>query len=77
VTQVSDMHGFRVEVRNRFDGGWSSGYVLEEVIRSGVGEMYRIRRDSDGSVLPALFDRRDVRRADPGFVVDWEIASGS
>jgi hypothetical protein len=77
VSQVTDMHGWRVEVRNRFDGGWSGGYVLEEVIRSGSEELYRIRRDSDGVVLPTLFGGREVRRADTDFVVEWEIASGT
>lgn len=48
--------GTRVEVRNGFD--WSSGFAVE--VHDGDG--YRIRRRSDGSVLPVTFEAGDVRR---------------
>ena len=64
-----------VEVRNRFEGGWSRGYLLDEVISNGDTEVYRVRRSSDGSVLPLLFQRGEVRSLDNGdFVVDWEMS---
>jgi hypothetical protein len=49
--------GRHVEVRNRFTGTWSRGFDVAEVVAGG----YRIRRLSDGSVLPTLFSREDVR----------------
>ena len=48
----------RVEVRNSFDGSWSQGFEVAEVTAAG----YRIRRSSDGSVLPGEFDGPDVRK---------------
>jgi hypothetical protein len=46
-----------VEVRNRFTGGWSRGFELVETVDGG----YRVRRLSDGSILPTLFLPEDVR----------------
>ena len=67
----------RIEVRNRFDGGWSGGYQLEEVVSGPGTERYRVRRCSDGWVFPTLFERSEVRRAEAGFVVDWQLAGAS
>lgn len=49
--------GRHVEVRNRFTGGWSRGFELVETVDGG----YRVRRLSDGSILPTLFLPEDVR----------------
>lgn len=51
--------GTRVEVRNRFDGSWSRGFEVASVDEDG---RYRIRRRSDGDLLPTPFERDDVRR---------------
>ena len=51
--------GTHVEVRSRFDRGWKRGFEIAEVIDSGG---YRVRRLSDGAVLPVPFDVEDVRR---------------
>ena len=53
-----------MEVRNRFDGSWSTGFVLEEEARddSGRAVWRRVRRASDGMVIPAEFRPTDVRR---------------
>jgi hypothetical protein len=48
----------RVEVRNNFDGSWSKGFEVAEVTERG----YRIRRASDGSVLPTEFEATEVRK---------------
>ena len=49
--------GRKVEVRNRFDGSWSGGFeVVEEVDGS-----YRVRRRSDGAVLPGVFRGDELR----------------
>jgi hypothetical protein len=59
--------GTRVQVRNRFDGGWSpSPFEVAEAVEpnpSGT-QMYLVRRLSDGVVLPAQFGDDDVRSAD-------------
>ena len=53
--------GVHIEVRNRFTGAWSRGFELLEIVDSG----YKIRRLSDGSVLPTVFERDDVRPRPP------------
>lgn len=49
--------GTRVEVRRRFDLAWARGFEVAEVVDAG----YRIRRRSDGAVLPVDFDADEVR----------------
>jgi hypothetical protein len=49
--------GRHVEVRNRFTGAWSRGFELAESVDDG----YRVRRLSDGSILPTVFLPEDVR----------------
>jgi hypothetical protein len=50
--------GTKVEVRDAFEGEWHRGYVVDDVTAQG----YRVRRASDGSVLPRALDRASVRR---------------
>jgi hypothetical protein len=50
--------GRRIEVRSRFDRTWSRGFEVAEVTSGG----YRVRRLSDATVLPVVFDTKDVRR---------------
>lgn len=50
--------GTPVDVRSRFVGTWSRGFeVAEQVDHHG----YRVRRVSDGAVLPDVLDEREVR----------------
>jgi hypothetical protein len=50
--------GTPVDVRSRFVGSWSRGFeVAERVADQG----YRVRRLSDGSVLPDVFEDQDIR----------------
>jgi hypothetical protein len=49
--------GTPVDVRNRFVGSWSHGFVIAERVDGG----YRIRRLSDDSILPDVFPSEDVR----------------
>lgn len=50
-----------VEVRNRFDGSWSHGFeIVEQVTTEAGAPKLRLRRLSDGVVLPALFSADDV-----------------
>jgi hypothetical protein len=50
--------GTRVEVLSRFEHGWSRGFEIAEIVEG----RYRVRRVSDGSVLPTAFDPDEVRR---------------
>lgn len=50
-------HGTRVDVRSRFVGSWTHGFEVDEVVAGG----YRIRRVSDGSVLPDVFTEDEIR----------------
>ena len=53
--------GTEVDVRRRFDGAWARGFEVCEQTDTG----YRLRRLSDGSVLPVAFPPLDVRAALP------------
>ena len=58
---VEDAVGVLVEVRNRFDGSWSHGFEIVECLTDGgSGPRYRLRRLSDGVVLPASFTADDL-----------------
>ena len=49
------------DVRNRFDGGWSGGFeVVETLADHDDGPSFRLRRLSDGRVLPELFSAAEV-----------------
>lgn len=50
--------GTRVEVRSSFDGAWLAGFAVVDHDDDG----YRLRRLSDGEVLPVRFTDDDVRR---------------
>jgi hypothetical protein len=52
--------GARVEVRDRFCAGWSSGFEIAAATRHA----YRVRRLSDAYVLPVEFDVIDLRAAE-------------
>ncbi|MEY2474981.1 MAG: hypothetical protein QOG87_296 [Actinomycetota bacterium] len=49
--------GTRVEVRQRFDQHWSRGFEVADAVDDG----YKLKRLSDGSVLPVVFDEDEVR----------------
>lgn len=48
-------------MRSRFDQRWARGFELVEIVHDEGEDRYRIRRRSDGSVLPTLFIDDDVR----------------
>lgn len=50
-----------VEVRSRFDQQWVHGFEVAEPVDEPKQHGYRIRRRSDGSVLPVVFSPDDVR----------------
>ena len=49
--------GTKVEVRRRFDQHWSRGFEIAEAVDDG----YKLKRLSDNSVLPVVFDSDEVR----------------
>ena len=46
-----------VEVRSSYEGDWTPGFDVVEEVPTG----YRLRRVSDGSLLPGTFATEDVR----------------
>ena len=52
--------GTRVELYSAFDRTWSAGFEIAGVIDTG----YRVRRLSDGSLLPGYTTRSDLRTID-------------
>jgi hypothetical protein len=50
--------GMRVEVRRRFDQHWARGFEVAEQGTQG----FRLRRLSDGEVLPVEFRGEDLRK---------------
>jgi hypothetical protein len=57
---MSDLRpGTHVEVRSTFDGSWVRGFEVAGVDADGC---YRLRRLSDGEVLPTPFVADAVRR---------------
>jgi hypothetical protein len=63
--------GTRIEVKARFDQRWARGFEIAEIVAEGDTARYRVRRRSDGSVLPALFDDDDVREEKKGSRMWW------
>jgi hypothetical protein len=53
--------GARVQVRCRFDGRWVSGFVASALGDDAEHPAIRVRRLSDGSVLPHDFTIDEVR----------------
>jgi hypothetical protein len=49
--------GTRVDVRSRFDARWAHGFEIAEACPEG----YKIKRLSDGTVLPTQFAVDEVR----------------
>jgi hypothetical protein len=50
-----------VEVQCRFGSRWVDGFEVCEVVVDGDALRYRVRRQSDGSVLPKLLEAGEVR----------------
>ncbi len=50
-----------MEVRSRFDRAWARGFEVAEQVPGLPEARYRVRRRSDGSVLPVLFGDDEVR----------------
>lgn len=51
--------GAHVEVRGGFDGSWSTGFAVDSHTDEG---RYRLRRRSDGQLLPVDFEVDAVRK---------------
>jgi hypothetical protein len=54
--------GTRVEVRTRYEERWTRGFEVTERVEGDNGPpAYRVRRRSDGSILPVTFRDDDLR----------------
>lgn len=62
-TQMLDalQTGDAIEVRCHFTSSWASGFEVDGVFVEAGEVCYRIRRASDGHVLPAVFPAGQVR----------------
>ena len=56
--------GEGVQVRNRFDGTWVQGFEVADVEDGDDEQLFRLRRRSDGALLPELFHETDVRQGE-------------
>jgi hypothetical protein len=63
--------GTRVEVRSRFDRAWARGFEVAEQVTEDQAPRYRVRRRSDGSVLPVLFGDDEIRAERPKNDMWW------
>jgi len=58
---ISREYRVSVEVRSRFEGTWCRGFILDEIdVRADGTEWFRVRRESDSSVVPSWFAADDV-----------------
>jgi hypothetical protein len=49
-------------VRSRFEHRWTRGFEVSEIVAlDGDRPGYRVKRRSDGAILPVTFDDEDVR----------------
>jgi len=58
----SDNGGGAIEVECRFGDRWVNGFEIYDIVRESDELRFRVRRLSDASVLPKLFDASEVRR---------------
>jgi hypothetical protein len=58
--------GAEIDVRNRFEGRWATGFVVASVSDRDGRERVAVRRKSDGVVLPVEFEVSEVRSSGPG-----------
>ena len=53
--------GTSIEVRARFDGRWCAGFEVADLVEADASPVrYRVRRTSDGAILPVLFAAADI-----------------
>jgi hypothetical protein len=50
-----------IEVRDRFTGAWSGGFELHDADTADGDERFKVRRRSDGIVLPEWFSAMELR----------------
>jgi hypothetical protein len=53
--------GTRVEVRSKFESRWSRGFEVADCQDAAGEPLYKVRRRSDGSILPVTFTEDDLR----------------
>jgi hypothetical protein len=56
--------GTSIEVRARFNGRWCDGFEVADLVDADASTVrYRVRRTSDGAILPVLFAADDIHSA--------------
>jgi hypothetical protein len=55
--RITEEIGDQVEVHTKFNDSWVGGFEIAEIIAEG----YRVRRKSDGSLLPGYTSESDLR----------------
>ena len=50
-----------IEVRSRYTGDWAGGFELHDADPDDGDPRFKVRRRSDGTVLPDWFDAREIR----------------
>ncbi|HEX5268227.1 MAG TPA: hypothetical protein VFW24_15785 [Acidimicrobiales bacterium] len=63
--------GDPVEVRNRFEGTWSSGFRVADSAEIDGQAAYQLRR-GDGTVVPGWFSTDELRPSWEA-VVEWQL----
>jgi hypothetical protein len=53
--------GTRVEVRSKFESRWTRGFEVADCQDTAGSPVYKLRRRSDGSILPVTFSEDDLR----------------
>jgi len=53
--------GTRVEVRTRFESSWTRGFEIADCSDEHGRPVYKVRRRTDGSILPVAFSEEDLR----------------
>jgi hypothetical protein len=56
--------GAHVLVRCRFDGHWASGFAISKLTVADNRPAVRVKRLSDGTEIPHVFDSHDIRAAE-------------
>jgi hypothetical protein len=63
--------GTSVSVRTRFDGRWSAGFEVADLLDTDSDYIkYQLRRSTDGAILPVLFPDVDVTPSGPRWGAD-------
>jgi hypothetical protein len=62
--EISLKIGDKVEIKNKFDGDWSRGYIISRVDTSSTGdEIFYVKRAAEIHEIPQHFTSDHIRKA--------------